>query len=490
MTGRLDRRALLLGGTGVATTAALTTVAPAMAGESSRTLVFKGRFTDPDGPDWHYVPFRVPEGVRALEVHYDYTPTPAGPTTFNVVDIGIFDASGHGLGDAAGFRGWSGGARRSFRINRHRATPGYLAGPITPGRWAIALGPYQIDFGGTPWKVEVTLHFGKRRPRFVPHPPPTSVAGTGAGWYRGDLHVHTVHSDGSQTPAEALADARAAGLDFIGSSEHNTSSAHARWGKVVDDDFLVICGEEVTTRAGHWIAAGLPAGTWVDWRYRPEDGELPRFTQQVRDAGGIAIAAHPEQLGTGIGWQFGDDFGPMDAVEVWNGPWSGLNAYANEKALSAWHGLLTDGVFKPAVGNSDSHNHGQRIGLAQTVVRADSLSVDALLDGYRGGHAWIAESSDIDLDLTATLGEVTGGCGDHVPSSEGDTVGVRLHVTGLDDGCVATLLGPGTTVHATAPATGGEVLLDASVPGGTSFVRAEVRRGPAMVAMTNPVFLS
>ena len=40
---------------------------------------------------------------------------------------------GKGLGNAAGFRGWSGGARRHFRLSHHWATPGYLAGPITPG---------------------------------------------------------------------------------------------------------------------------------------------------------------------------------------------------------------------------------------------------------------------------------------------------------------------------------------------------------------------
>jgi predicted metal-dependent phosphoesterase TrpH len=41
----------------------------------------------------------------------------------------------------------------------------------------------------------------------------------------GDTHLHTVHSDGRRTPAEVAAGARAAGLDFIVSTDHNTSSA-------------------------------------------------------------------------------------------------------------------------------------------------------------------------------------------------------------------------------------------------------------------------
>jgi hypothetical protein len=484
----LDRRALFLAGAGVATTAAALTFEPAAAGTTKRTKTFKGEFTKPDGPDWVYLPVQVPKGVRSIEVSYDFEPRDLGPTTFNVVDIGIFDPSGRGLGDAAGFRGWSGGSRRSFRISEGSATPGYLPGPITPGRWNVVLGPYQIMTPGTPYRVRVTLHFGRPARRAVASPPPRSVKGTGAGWYRGDLHVHTVHSDGSQTPKQVVAWAQAAGLDFIGSSEHNTSSAHAVWGKVAPRDFLVIPGEEVTTRAGHWLAAGLPAGTWIDWRYRPADGELDRFTDRVRKVGGLAIAAHPYQIGTGNGWQFGDAFAEMDAIEVWNGPWSGLNATANEKAVARWHALLTAGTFKPAVGNSDTHKREQQIGTAQTVVRATSLSAAAIVAGYRAGHSWLTGSSAVGLTFTATRAGADAECGDHLAGA--GAAAVHLQVTGVPVGSVATLLGPGTTTFGTATAdAAGTVVLDASADG--AWVRAEVRDATgAMVALTNPVFLS
>src|SRR5688572_18114592 len=75
---------------------------------------YSGHFSGVGTPDWHYVPVQVPRGVRAIEVSYDYEPTPTPVTTANVIDIGIFDPSGHELGNAQGFRGWSGGARRSF----------------------------------------------------------------------------------------------------------------------------------------------------------------------------------------------------------------------------------------------------------------------------------------------------------------------------------------------------------------------------------------
>lgn len=493
MTGlHLDRRALLLGGVGVASTAAALTFAPAEAG-STVTKRFKGAFTAATKADWYYLPFDVPRGVREIRVRYTYPdPLPGPGYSKNVIDIGIFDPSGAGLGNAAGFRGWSGGARTSFRISRGSATPGYLAGSITPGRWRVALGPYQI-VSRVPYEVTVTLLFGRQDPRFQPDPAPTAVPDTGAGWYRGDLHVHTVHSDGSQTQPEVLRYARAAGLDFLGTAEHNTSSATRTWGRYVPDDFLVIDGEEVTTRAGHWLATGIPAATWIDWRYRPEDHRLARFTQQVRDLGGLSVAAHPSIAVPSIRWDFGADFAEMDAVEVWNASWD----YFDNLTVKSWHALLSAGTFKPALGNSDTHKQSQTVGLPHNVVRAETLSTAAVIGALRGGHSWIAESSAVDLAFTATLGDVTGECGDHVPSGDDDQVAVHLHVSGVP-GCTATLIGPGDAVtYGSASALeDGTITLDATVPGGTAFVRAEVRRngGPpanlTMVAMTNPIFLT
>ena len=124
MTGlHLDRRALLLGGVGVASTAAALTFAPAEAG-STVTKRFKGAFTAATKADWYYLPFDVPRGVREIRVRYTYPdPLPGPGYSKNVIDIGIFDPSGAGLGNAAGFRGWSGGARTSFRSAAGRRRP-------------------------------------------------------------------------------------------------------------------------------------------------------------------------------------------------------------------------------------------------------------------------------------------------------------------------------------------------------------------------------
>jgi hypothetical protein len=113
---------------------------------------------DPNTPDGVHLPFTMPPGVQELDVRWDFHPqdTSLGFST-NVVDIGIFDSSGRVLVNAAGFRGWSGGARRHFRITEHWATQGYLAGPLAPGRWHIVLGPLLITPPGTPYTVTLRL---------------------------------------------------------------------------------------------------------------------------------------------------------------------------------------------------------------------------------------------------------------------------------------------------------------------------------------------
>ncbi len=492
-TAGLDRRSLMIAGAGITTAAALVSVSPASAVEP-QTLRFSGRFTG-IGPDWHYLPVQVPAGVNAIEVSYDYTPLETGlGFTANVVDIGIFDPEG--------FRGWSGGARRSFRVATDSATPGYLAGPIGAGEWRVALGPFAVIPPGVEWSVQVTLQFGAPGVTPVATPPPRAITGTGPGWYRGDLHLHTVHSDGSHTQASLVTVAREAGLDFIGSSEHNTSSAPLTWGQHVTADRppLVVCGEEVTTRNGHWLAMGVPAGTWVDWRYRDRTN-LGRHADQVRGLGGIAIAAHPWAPSPGSSWGFGYDFKQVDAFEIWNGPWT----LDDQVGVALWHAALALGKFIPVVGNSDSHNTGQTVGAAQTVVRAETLSVPAIVAGLRAGRSWIAESSQIGLSFEASARGRTVSCGESLGARLGDQVDVRLEVTGAPNS-IALVLGPALLPLASSLTDGsGHAVVTAKVPALlATWVRAEVRRlnaPPAlnplegvpalpMVALTNPIRLT
>jgi predicted metal-dependent phosphoesterase TrpH len=132
--------------------------------------------------------------------------------------------------------------------------------------------------------------------------------------------VHSVYSDGKLTPEQLAAGARAAGLDFIATTEHNTSGAHDAWRAHAGSDLLVILGEEATTLTGHWLALGIQPGQVVDWRYTVRDEVIGQQIDQVHQVGGLCVAAHPHApYPSGVFMYPYQDF---DVVEVWNGLWT------------------------------------------------------------------------------------------------------------------------------------------------------------------------
>ncbi|MFJ4582137.1 CehA/McbA family metallohydrolase [Streptomyces echinatus] len=451
----------------------------------------------PGSPDYVYLPVDIPPGTAELKVSYTYD-RPAVPPGVpgNALDIGLFDERGTELG-GRGFRGWSGGARTEFFVRPDEATPGYLPGPLNPGTWHIVLGPYTVAPQGLSYEVTVTPTPGAAGAVAVPVYPPGRARGRGRDWYRGDCHLHSWHSDGRRTPAEIAGLARAAGLDFLGSSDHNTNASHAHWADAAGDDLLVLLGEEVTTRNGHVLALGTDPGTFVDWRYRARDGRWAHFARAIHRAGGLVVPAHPHADCVGCGWRFG--FARADAVEVWNGHWTP----DDETTLAAWDARLTasgrDGRhWLPAMGNSDAHRDPDVVGLPQTVVLADNLTREAILAGLRAGRSYVAESRQVSLAFSVTAeGGEQAGIGERLAVGEDTSVTVRLEVTGAPRCSVRFVTDQGVLYTAgPLPVSGTGTVEWRTTPARASRVRAEVRHetalGPvpgAMAAFTNPIFL-
>jgi predicted metal-dependent phosphoesterase TrpH len=445
---------------------------------------------------WEYLPFEVPAGVRRITVYTDYDRfTVLRGVAGNVLDLGLFGPAGWAPDDAgrcaaAGFRGWSGGARQTVTVSATEATPGYLPGPIDPGTWAVAIGPVVLNPLGMRWRVRVVLESGEAADPVPDFPPPLAVPGRGPGWYRGDLHLHTVCSDGQRTQAGLAKAARGAGLDFIASTEHNTNAANRNWGAHCPPDLLVLPGEEVTTRSGHWLAVGLPPDEWVDWRYGPRDRTFPHRAAQVRAAGGLVVAAHPAVPVPGTNWRFG--YRDVDAVEVWNGHWN----IDDEVALRTWDRLLRLGRRVAAVGGSDSHAHVDPVGRPQVAVYADALSRPAIVDALRRGRAYLAESAGVSMELTARCGPVLAGPGEDLPVPPGKPVSVRARISGAPGTTVVVRTAAGIAATARVDDSGDTEFGWETAGCGSRFVRVEVRRprrwrglpGP-MVALTNPVWL-
>ncbi|UXY28193.1 CehA/McbA family metallohydrolase [Streptomyces sp. HUAS TT20] len=489
------RRALFVTGTAAALTLGSVNFAAAD-GQDQETRTVSGTLP-PGSPDFVYVPVEVPSGVREIKVSYTYErPSVPVGTAGNALDIGIFDQHGTDLG-GRGFRGWSGGARTEFFIRADDATPGYIPGPVGAGTWHIALGPYTVAPQGLTYELTTTLTYGEPGTAVRPVYPPQRAKGRGRAWYRGDCHLHSWYSDGRRTPAEIAALARAAGLDFINTSEHNTHSAHAHWADEAGDDLLIMLGEEVTTRNGHVLALGTDPGTFIDWRYRARDSRFGRFAREIRRTGGLVVPAHPHATCVGCGWKFG--FGEADAIEVWNGPYTP----DDEVTLAEWDNQLVASVregrdWLPAMGNSDAHRDPDVVGTPQTVVLADDLSREAIQDGIRAGRSYVAESASVRLAFTATGGRARQvGIGERLDVDPDTPVTVRLEASGTPRCTVNFVTDQGVLkTSGPLPVTGSGVVEWRTTPSYAAYVRAELRHetaaGPlpgALAAFTNPIFL-
>lgn len=84
----------------------------------------------------------------------------------------------------------------------------------------------------------------------------------------------------------------------------------------------------------------------------------------------------------------------MDGIEVWNSAWSP----ANERAVELWHTLLVGGNRKFAVASTDFHRGGN-IASPHTVVRAEALSAEAVIDAIAAGRSYVARDTSAEIGM-------------------------------------------------------------------------------------------
>ena len=462
-------------------------------------LSFHGAFKrgDPDVP-YRYLLFDMPAGARRLEVSYHFERPDEGPA--DAVDIGVFDSRGIDF-LAGGFRGWSGSARSGFFITPSQATPGYIRGPLSPGPWRLLLGCPLKRSEQLGYRVELSLDIEPGadaeedpppigRPSHGRSAPPSS----GGGWYRGDFHSHTVHSDGYNTIDEYVVEARRVGLDFLAITDHNTSSHFEEIAeRPVRNDLLLIPGEEITTAWGHANVWGT--GGWVDFRCT-DDAGMQRVLEFVHAQGGLFSPNHPKR---GYPWEYEGVRG-YRVVEAWQGPWR----FANTESLDFWERRLRDGERVTAVGGSDCHAippaapiHPWTLGNPCTWVYTQRpLDEAAVLDAVRAGHVFCSE------DPTGPFLELTASCrgrsylmGDVLEAPAGTPVQISLRYRGPTDKKLRLLRNGELWQQAVAEREETTLTFDTTLeePG---YLRAEVmgfrgrpERGEVVHALTNPIYL-
>jgi hypothetical protein len=356
-------------------------------------ISFQGHLSASDAKRYVDHAFEVPAGASRLSLHFSYEPARVEGVE-NLLCLSLFDPSGF---RGAGHRS---GVAQHVDIDVRRATPGYLPGALPPGRWLVEIDTHMI-MPGEPCHYRLDISTGQAGPEPAgasPSPPALrAVGGRGPGWYRGDLHTHTAHSDGYWDVAGLLAAARAYRLDFVTLTDHNTVSGLDEMARAASADLLTMGGMELTTYWGHALSLGLPR--WIDWRTQPGGRSMPEVVGEVEQAGGTFVIAHPGSVGdpacTGCAWRYPDMMpGPARVVEVWNGPWDNDQS-GNEDSLALWYDWLNQGYRMIATAGTDAHSFEPALEVGFSVVYAEALSQAAILEAIRRGHLYLSAGPKI-----------------------------------------------------------------------------------------------
>ncbi|MBI1296038.1 phosphotransferase [bacterium] len=433
--------------------------------------------------------FTLPDGMGRVKIHLHYDPAQAGDAR-NMLTLTVFDP--HGFRGA----GHRGGQEHIVEITPDTATPGYLPGPLPAGEWTVQIDTHMIG-PDAPCDYTISVEYEAGESSSVADPRQLvrfdSVINDAPGWYRGELHCHTRHSDGSWNVTDLVAAAHDMGLDFITLTDHNTVSPLPEMARLSGNGLLTLGGMELTTFWGHAVCLG--AGEWIDWRVDSAGHGMAAIAEAVYARGDIFIIAHPKSIGdpwcTGCRWVYPKMMpGTARFVEIWNGAWHGGRGEktSNEEGLTLWYGWLNEGRRLIATAGSDSHSldHYKR-GPGFSVVYAPQLSRDGILTGIKDGHLYL--SSGPSLSFTAqTEDGASAMMGDVVPAGGGQ---IHLHATwaNVPYGAQLRLIGNAAPYARHLIDGDGEQSWHFPAQADRWYV-LEVRNAEgAMLAMTNPIFV-
>lgn len=356
-------------------------------------IVIEGTLTAADRLSWIERAFDVPAGTARIDVETSFT----GRNEGTALEFGVYDP--------ARFRGASRFSKSRFFISRTAASPSYHAGELQAGTWRLLIGVPSIrDAVSSRYRVVIRL-----TPEGPSQDSPTAVpvtsATAGPRWYQGDLHTHTMHSDGfgcadgrggsGPCAVHQVVDAAARrGLDFVAVTDHNTTSHHQDLAglQLQHERMLLLRGQEITTFYGHANVYGT--SEVVDFRIGHPGVTAREVFAQARRLGGLLSINHPAretgETCTGCGWSApGTDWSQVEAMEV-------VNAFTVAGPTAGepfWHARLNEGHRLTGVGGSDDHGAstraGSAVGTPTTAIHADTLSEEGLIAGIRAGRVYI-----------------------------------------------------------------------------------------------------
>ncbi len=274
--------------------------------------------------------------------------------------------------------------------------------------------------------------------------------------YFGDLHNHTSISDGSGTPAQALAAGEAAGFDFMAISDHSYAINDTEWADILtavnaatDSDFVALRGFEYTQGAEghinvyntvrHAVRTDTTSTcTFCDYTPNLEAGSTVAGFYQwaagtgmigLDDTGTVLQFNHPGWINFND-WRYHPEVSAIARLEeVGNGNGTSYDFSEDQYIRSLDYGWKVG-----ATNNADTHtanwgtNTDHRTGVLMT-----ELTKEALLDALRERRTFATEDKNFSLSMKAN--------GAWMGSEIANSGSIQFEIHGVDaDGKVPTLV--------------------------------------------------
>lgn len=392
--------------------------------------------------------------------HFDVLSAQSFQITMSTVKTGfiycfIYDANGH---YRAGVVGQKSKKTLTIRPTDSWAAPG---DEIVPGQWQVVLfnpnGEFRRDSAMRyqvqiePLEVDKCGEYSGHRTLNTKRAVTFDIKrclNAKAGWYKGDLHAHTVLSDGHNHMVDAVAIAHAQQLDFLFMTEHNLLDS-----RLPDSErCLFLPGFEVTTDLGHFNIHAPAKSLTIDKEHFQSTEMIAQGIEIASSANSSLSINHP--MMKPWHWQYADM--PLDAInslEVCCDPTWSTSAQATESALKVLNAMWNAGYHIVAVGGSDNHltpdernpnaTEPAIYGDPATYIYAQNLSCAALIKGLRQGRCYFARHSQIQFSLNDGALLPGDDCADamvNIELSIGNTTAhycAQLVVDGLCVQCVA-----------------------------------------------------
>ena len=244
---------------------------------------------------------------------------------------------------------------------------------------------------------------------------------SGHQWFKGNLHSHTLNSDGDSTPDDVVRWYREHGYHFVAITDHNyftnVDGLNALHG--ADDKFVVVKGEEVTDRFGDkpiHVNALDPAGF-----IKPPGGPsvvamVQNMIDAIRAARGAPSVNHPN-----FGWAISpDELAQVQRTrlfEVFNGhpTVNNLGGGGVPGLEETWDRILSSGKLLYGIAVDDAHYFKRpedktvpRPGFGWVHVRAERLEPRAIVEALERGEFYSSTGVELQaLDVTASAMTVT-----------------------------------------------------------------------------------